>query len=100
MSKESLLKTLGDAKHKNPVHPRGVGYNEGIDCAVALVHEHLPQYDGRVLKYDDFIRFIYHANGDLGDFTCINQYAADRLYKMLNTYLSATPAKPGECEGV
>jgi hypothetical protein len=53
----------------------------------------------QLLKREDFMRFVIHVNRELGDFTKINQYAADRLYEMLEAFLGSAEVGVGLAVG-
>lgn len=36
---EALVKRLEGVQHSNPNHPRGIGYNEAVTDAIAIVRE-------------------------------------------------------------
>ena len=40
--KTSLIEEMESVKNSAPTHPRGVGYNEGLDTAIEIIRNHQP----------------------------------------------------------
>lgn len=43
---DSLIEKLEAVKHEAPNHPRGIGFNEGLETAVAIVGQHQAKLEG------------------------------------------------------
>lgn len=67
----TLEQAIAAIKHDAPNHPRGVGYNEGIDAALHVLRQH--QAEGCLPT------IIWKANGGRYSSTAINAYAGNVL---------------------